>query len=169
MSHPLLLALFPNQSIAAEAARQLHVLGIPREDLSVVAMNHQMEGAIANEVGGSPGSEIEDSRRAGHVGELGGLLLAAIATGLPGTGAVLAAGPLAAELGEAAGHIAGRLSSTLVKAGLSEKEAVDWQLRVHSGAVLLGVHARSISPPAAEAALRSNGAERIVVVQWKDA
>ena len=70
MSHPLLLALFSNQSVAAEAARQLHALGIPREDLSVVAMNHQMEGAIANEVGGSPGSEIEDSRRAGQSGDL---------------------------------------------------------------------------------------------------
>jgi hypothetical protein len=169
MSHPLLMALFRDRGAATGAARQLRTLGIPREDLSVVASDHQTEGTIADEVGGSPGSEIEDSRTAGHLGELGGLLLAAIAVGMPGTGALVAAGPLGAELGEAAGHVAGHLSSTLVKAGLSEKEAVDWQLRIHAGAVLLGVHARSIQPAAAEAALMSHGAERLVAARWEDA
>lgn len=168
MSHPLLLALFPNRSAAASAARLMHTLGIPREDLSVVAASHMASGAIADEVGGSPGSEIEDSRTAGHLGELGGLLLAAIAIGMPGTGAVVAAGPLAAELGEAAGHVAGHLSSTLVKAGLSEKDAIDWQLRIHDGAVLLGVHARTIQSGAVHAALKRHGAERIVAAQWRD-
>src|SRR4051812_27898189 len=138
MTHPLLIALFPDRAAAAAAASSLRALGIAREDLSVVASDHQTEGTIADEVGGSPGSEIEDSRRAGHLGELGGFLLAAIAIGMPGTGAIVAAGPLAAELGEAAGHVAGRLSATLVKAGLSDREAVDWQLRIHAGAVLLG-------------------------------
>jgi hypothetical protein len=168
MPHPLLMALFRDRRAAAAAARQLHSLGVPREDLSIVASDHQIEGAIADEVGGSPGSEIEDSRRAGQLGELSGLFLAAIAIGMPGTGAVMAAGPLAAELGEAAGHVAGHLSTALVKAGLSEGEAVDWQLRIHAGAVLLGVHARAVQPAAAEAALMSQGAERLVSAQWDD-
>jgi hypothetical protein len=168
MSHPLLMALFRDRTTAAAAARHVHTLGVSREDLSVVACDHQTEGTIAEEVGGSPGSEIEDSRSVGHLGELGGFLLAAIAIGMPGTGALVAAGPLAAELGEAAGHAAGRLSSTFVKAGLSDKEAVDWQLRIHAGAVVLGVHARSIRPAVAEAALMSHGAERIIAAQWDD-
>jgi hypothetical protein len=168
MSHPLLLALYGNEDAAAEAARRLRALGVPREDLSIVASDHQTEGAIADEVGGTPGAEIEDSRRAGQLGELSGLFLAAIAIGLPGTGAVVAAGPLAAELGEAAGHVAGHLSSTLVKAGLSEKEAVDWQLRIHAGAVLVGVHVRSIQASAAETALQRAGAERLISAQWEE-
>ena len=168
MSHPLLMALFQDERAAAAAAGALRAQGVARADLSVVASDHQTEGAIADEVGGSPGSEIEDSRRAGHLGELGGLVLAAIAIGMPGTGAIVAAGPLAAELGEAAGHVAGHLSTTLVKAGLSDKEAVDWQLRIHSGAVLLGVHARSIPPAAAEAALTNHGAERVITTAWDD-
>ena len=45
---------------------------------------------------------------------------------------------------------------------------MDWQLRIHAGAVLLGVHARSIQPAAAEAALMSHGAERVVAAQWDD-
>ena len=169
MSHQLLMALFGDQRTAAGAARELNAIGVARADLSVVASDHQTEGAIADDVGGSPGSEIEDSRTAGHLGELGGFLLAAIAIGMPGTGAIVAAGPLAAELGEAAGHVAGGLSSTLVRAGLSDKEAVDWQLRIHAGAVLLGVHARSVPPAAAEAVLARYGAERVVVTRWEDA
>ena len=169
MPHPLLMALFQDQRSAAAAATAMHALGVLRDDLSVVASDHQTEGTIADAVGGSPGSEIEDSRRAGHLGELGGLFLAAIAIGMPGTGAIVAAGPLAAELGEAAGHVAGQLSSTLVKAGLSEREAVDWQLRIHAGAVLLGVHARSAKPADIEAELKKNGAANIVTTQWSDA
>ena len=168
MSHPLLMGLFKDRPAATAAARDLHALGVARDDLSVIASDHQTEGKIADEVGGSPGSEIEDSRTAGHLGELGGFLLSAIALGMPGTGAIVAAGPLGAELGEAAGHVAGQLSSALVKAGLSDAEAVDWQLRIHAGAVLLGVHARSITPAAATTALSSNGAERVVVTEWEE-
>jgi hypothetical protein len=169
MSHPLLMGLFKDRRAATVAARHLHALGVARDDLSVIASDHQTGGTIADEVGGSPGSEIEDSRTAGHLGELGGFLLSVIALGMPGTGAIVAAGPLAAELGEAAGHVTGQLSSALVKAGLSDGEAVDWQLRIHAGAVLLGVHARSITSAAAEIALSSNGAERVVVTEWDDA
>ena len=168
MSHPLLLALFPDRKTAAVAARHLSELGVAPQDLSVIASDHQTEGTIADEVGGSPGSEIEDSRRAGHLGELSGLVLAAIAVGMPGTGGIVAAGPLAAELGEAAGHVAGHLSSTLAKAGLSDKEAVDWQLKIHAGAILLGVHARSVASATVETALKADGAERVLGAQWED-
>jgi hypothetical protein len=56
-----------------------------------------------------------------------------------------------------------------MKAGLSEKEAVDWQMRIHAGAVLLGVHARSITAAAAEEGLKAHGAARVVRAQWDDA
>ena len=168
MSHPLLMALFADRSAAARAARAMHALGVPSQDLSVVASDHQTEGVIADEVGGSPGSEIEDSRRAGRLGELGGLVLAAIAIGMPGTGAIVAAGPLAAELGEVSGHVAGKLTETLVKAGMSDKEAVDWQLRIHAGAVLLGVHARAIAAARITEELGRQGAERVVAAEWID-
>jgi hypothetical protein len=54
-------------------------LGIPREEISIVARTHDDEGALAQQSGGSPGSEIEDSRAAGRLGELSAHLLAAIA------------------------------------------------------------------------------------------
>ena len=115
------MALFSDVSSAAAAARGARALGIDRADLSVVARDHQDEERIATQIDASPGSEIEDSPAASRLGELSGYILAAIAIGLPGTGAVVAAGPLAAELGEVAGHVAGQvggdLKATLMKAG----------------------------------------------------
>ena len=111
---------------------------------------------------------MEDSRAAGRMGEIIGILVAAIAAGVPGTGAIVAAGPLAAELGEVAGHVAGDLSSILVKAGLSVEEADDWQRRIHAGGVLLGVHVRDVSASQVEAIFASHGVKRIVATEWED-
>jgi hypothetical protein len=168
MSHPLVMALFPDRASAETAARQVHRLGVPHDDLSIVASTHQLEGTIADDVDASPGSEIEDSRTAGRVGEIIGSILGAIAVGLPGTGAIVAAGPLAAELGEVAGHATRHLSSILVKAGLSDAEAADWQLRIHAGAVLLGVHARTVGAGRVEAIFASHAVTRILRTDWED-
>src|SRR5262245_57588497 len=143
MPHPLLMALFSGVRSAAAAAKELQQVGVGRDDLSIVASSHRKEGEIAAEIGGSPGSESEASHAAGRLGELGGYVLAAIAAGLPGTGAVVAAGPLAAEFGEVAGHAAGGLRAALERAGLPVHEAGEWQARVQTGAVVLGVHART--------------------------
>jgi hypothetical protein len=168
MSHPLLMALFPGVSAAAGAARELHLLGIGRADLSVVARDHQVEGTIADQIDASPGSEIEDSSGASRWGELSGYVLAAIAIGLPGTGAVVAAGPLAAELGEAAGHVAGDLKATLIKAGLPETDAEKWRAQIESGeVVLLGAHVRGGDPRQAETAMLRHSAGRVISTQWE--
>ncbi len=103
MPHPLVLALFDNAVAAANAARGVRGLGVPRERVSIVARSHDEEGQLGQVSGGSPGSEIEDSAPASRLGELGGHLIAAIAMVMPGIGPIVADGPLAAGLGEAAG------------------------------------------------------------------
>lgn len=173
MSHPLVMALFADVSAAAAAAKGVHLLGVDRSDLSVVARDHAAEGRIANQIEGSPGSEIEDSPSASRLGQLSGYILAAIAIGLPGTGAVVAAGPLAAELGEVAGHVAGQvagdLKATLMKAGMSEPDADAWRARVEAGrAILLGVHARNARVAEIEAVLEQHSMGRVVHTQWAD-
>jgi hypothetical protein len=173
MPHPLLMALFRDVSSAASAARGAHALGVDRADLSVVARDHQDEERIANQIDASPGSEIEDSSAASRLGELSGYILAAIAIGLPGTGAVVAAGPLAAELGEVAGHVAGQvagdLKATLMKTGMSEPEAEEWRAQIENGrAILLGVHVRGPRAAEIESLLAENSIGRIVHTQWED-
>ena len=167
MSHPLLMALFQNVSEAAGAARELHALGLGPADLSVVARDHFVEGTIAREIDASPGSELEDSPTASRLGELSGYVLAAIAIGVPGTGAMVAAGPLAAELGEVAGHVAGDLKATLITAGLPESEAERWRQQIESGeAILLGAHARSVEPRRVESAMLRHSMGPVVLTQY---
>src|SRR5215216_1213914 len=123
MPHPLVLGLFTDRSAAATAARAARNLGVDREHLSIVARTHDVEGAIAEAGSASPGAEMEDSRAAGLLGELSGHLLAAAAMFVPGIGPIVAAGPLAAGLGEAAGHLAGNLTTVLTKAGVAHDRA----------------------------------------------
>lgn len=165
----MLMALFDGVSAAAGAARELHALGITHADLSVVSRDHQVESTIGRQIDASPGSEIEDSGTASRLGELGGYVLAAIAIGLPGTGAFVVAGPLSAELGEAAGHMAGDLKRTLIKAGLPESEAGEWRAQVESGeSILLGAHARAVDSARVEAAMLRHSTGRVVVTEWGD-
>src|SRR5262245_66626317 len=89
----------------------------------------------------TPGSDLEDFRPAGVLGELSGVVLAAIAFVLPGIGPIVASGPLSAGLSEAAGHVAGSLASVLAASGVSEPRAEALEQEVKAGAVLVGVHA----------------------------
>lgn len=166
MSHPLVLALFASPSHAAAAARELRALGIPPERVSIVARSHDEEGALARAADATPGSEIEDSRAAGRLGELGAHLLAAIALVLPGIGLIVADGPLAAGLGEAAGHVAGGIARALERAGVPEDEAERWEQRIEAGAVLVGAHLeQGASAPVAEVFTR-NGASESIEASW---
>lgn len=167
------MALFSDVSAAAAAARGAHALGVDRGDLSVVAHHHHDEKRISNQIDASPGSEIEHSPAASRLGELGGYILAAIAIGLPGTGAVVAAGPLAAELGEVAGHVggqvAGDLKATLIKAGMSDTDADKWRAQIEDGrAILLGVHARGGRADEIESLLAKDNVGGVVRTQWDD-
>jgi hypothetical protein len=166
VSHPLALALFPTASMAAEAAGALHALGITRESISVVAHSHDDERTLADRMDATPGVELEDSRPAARVGELSGQVLAAIALVMPGIGPIVTAGPLAAELGEAAGHAAGSLASVLTSAGLPHERAESLQREVAQGAVLLGVH---LAPPDVDRvreSLSAAGATELEMVTW---
>ncbi len=167
MPHPLVLALFQDRSGAAEAARRLRSLGLGREDLSVVASTHDLEGTLADEMDATPGVEIEDSRVAARLGEIGGHVVAAIACILPGIGPIVSAGPLSAELGEAAGHLAGRIATVLRDAGLPAEQAGSWQTAVSNGALLLGAHVREGDPEPVRTVLAETGATDVALAVWK--
>jgi len=168
MSHPLIVALFGNPESAAVAARELHAAGVTRERISIISRNHDEETSLADNVGGTPGVEIEDSRTAARLGELSGYLLAAIALVLPGVGPIVAAGPLAAGLGEAAGHVAGGVASTLTGAGLAPARAEALQSAVEGGAILLGVHTVDSKVDVVRAIFVAAGASEIEMARWTE-
>jgi hypothetical protein len=168
MSHPLVLALYDDAAGAAAGARAVHAVGVPRDRLSIVARNHEVEGDLAEQLEGTPGADIEDSRSAGVLGELGAHLLAVIAVVLPGTGALLSAGPLSAAMGEAAGHVAGSVESVLEGAGVSQSRAHEIAQRVTAGAVLLGVHVPEGKVEAVRRALGETPVRELDVARWDD-
>jgi hypothetical protein len=168
MSHPLVLALYSQPSAAADGARAVHALGVARDQISVVARSHEEEGVLAEAMDASPGVDLEDSRPAARLGELGGQVLAAIALVMPGIGPIVAAGPLSAGLGEAAGHVAGGLASVLTTAGVPPERAGALQQEVQSGSVLLAVHVLTGDVAGVRQALAGAGAAVIETVNWSE-
>jgi hypothetical protein len=144
----------------------MRALGIPADRLSVVARTHRDQGDIALRAGGTPGADIEDSRRAGWVGELGAQLVALVALVLPGIGTIVSAGPLAAEAGEAAGHLAGGLDRVLARAGMEDRLVDRWQARIRAGAVLLGVHTNDAEVHLVQQTLIAQGSSELTLARW---
>jgi hypothetical protein len=168
MSHPLILGLFQTPAAAAAAARELRELGVPQARVSIVARTHDEEGSVARAAGATPGSELEDSRAAGRLGELSAHLLAAVAVGVPGIGPLVADGPLAAGLGEAAGHVGGGLVRTLERAGLSRGDAEAWEQRIVGGSILVGAHLDASLAAGAIDVFRRAGAVDVTEGAWPE-
>jgi hypothetical protein len=168
MSHPVVLALFGSAASAADAARRLRALGVPRERVSIVARSHDEEGMVARVAEASPGSEIEDSKTASRLGELSAHVIAAIALVMPGIGPIVADGPLSAGLGEAAGHLAGGVAGTLETAGLSAGAAKEWETRIAAGDFLVGAHVQPPQVTGARDVMRQAGGQEVTVGSWPD-
>jgi hypothetical protein len=168
MSHPLVLGLFDSAAAAANAARDLRVLGVPQQRVSIVARTHDEEGSVARAAGATPGSELEDSRAAGRLGELGAHLLAAVALGMPGIGPIVADGPLAAGLGEAAGHVGGGIVRALESAGLSRADAHRCERRVIDGAIIVAAHVDAATAVSAHDVLARAGATELLQGNWRE-
>ena len=166
MAHPLVVAVFPTHAEAAVAARELHAAGVSREAISIISRNHDEEANFAADMGGTPGAEIEDSRTAARLGELSGYLLAAIALVMPGIGPIVAAGPLAAGLGEAAGHVAGGVASALGSAGVAPERAEALQTAIERGAILLAVHTVDSRVEAIRNVVTGAGATDVEIANW---
>lgn len=166
VSHPVVLGLFSAPSMAVDAAAALHALGVGRDALSVVARTHADAQALADGMDATAGVDLEDSRPAARLGELGGRALATVALVMPGIGPLVAAGPLAAELGELAGHAAGSLTVVLTSAGLPHERAETLQREVARGAVLLAAHVAAGDVAGVRDTLSAAGATAIEIVTW---
>ena len=85
-----------------------------------------------------------------------------------GIGPIVADGPLAAELAEAAGHLAGGLSRTLERAGLPRPAAEQWEALIRGGAILVGAHVLQEQVDAAREIMLRHGSRGVVAGFWPD-
>lgn len=160
-----LLGIFSGKEDANSAIVELEESGYNPKDISIVIkddLSHRHEKVGAK--GGAAFSGIISGATAGGViGGLTGLLISVGAIAIPGIGALLIGGPIAAALGltgaaaatvsgATTGILAGGLVGGLVDLGVPESVAVEYEDRIREGAILLAVPARSADD---EAKIRS--------------
>jgi hypothetical protein len=168
MTHPVVLALFESPGQAVSAARTLRDHGVPHERVSIVARSHEEEGQLARASDASPGSELEDSLPASRLGELGAHFLSAIALVMPGIGPIVADGPLASGLAEAAGHVAGGIARTLERFGMDGVEAAEWEHRIAAGSILVAAHVATGEVLGVRETMTGLGSVRQAQIEWTD-
>jgi uncharacterized membrane protein len=138
-------ALYDYREDAQNALRELVDMGIPREDVSLVASDAAGEYTRYHGRDFPAESDTAEGAATGAViGGLGGLVVGLAALAIPGVGPVIAAGPLASALiaggvGAGVGAVAGGLVGALVDLGLSEEEAGYYAEGVRRGGTLLTV------------------------------
>jgi hypothetical protein len=147
--------LFDTSSDAAVAVRELQALGVPRDEISVVASNAAGEidqGDLAADAGAGAGIGAA-------VGGLGGLLTGLGFMAIPGVGPVVAAGWLAATAvgaigGAAVGGAAGGIVGALTESGVPERDAHIYAEGVRRGGTLVSARVEDHQTEAANAILR---------------
>ncbi len=157
--------LFDNYSDASAAVRELEALGIPHDDLSIMASNADKahgDHTAATDDGVRDHGDVQRGASTGALlGGTGGLLAGLGLLAIPGLGPVVAAGWLAATavgagIGAAGGAATGGLVESLKNAGNSEEEANVYSEGVRRGGSLVSARVPDALVRQAETVLQSN-------------
>ena len=150
--------LFDNYSDATTAVRELEALGIPHDNISIVANNvHGKHGAVAK--GAVDHGDVERGAGTGAVvGGVGGLLAGLGLLAIPGLGPIVAAGWLAATavgagIGAAGGAATGGIIEVLKNSGHTDTEAHVYSEGVRRGGTLVSAKVSDDEAGSAEAIL----------------
>jgi hypothetical protein len=172
---------FDNIAAAASVARELRAAGFLENDVNVVANNTQRElsgterppsAATATEHAATNDatSAATGVVAGGALGGAAGLAASLMGIAIPGIGAILAAGPIAAALaGAGAGAVAGGLIGGLVDLGVPQTHAEYYAEAVRRGGALVTVRTDASRTDEAENIMRENGASDIEdrVARWR--
>ncbi|CAN5914722.1 hypothetical protein BH23PLA1_BH23PLA1_18660 [soil metagenome] len=157
------VGMFNTRVEAEDAIRRLQLAGFGQDSIGVAMKDSKEAHAISEETG--VGDLSEEGATAGAVsgagvGALVGLALVGSSFVLPGVGAFIIGGPLAAALtGAGIGAASGGLAGALVGAGIPEDEATEYASRLEQGHVLVSVSTPDEQADTAREILRSEGAQ----------
>src|SRR3989344_4850771 len=151
-----IVGIFTDTHHAEEALEELQNAGIANSDISY-AYATENKVTVEDAGGNKAGEGAVEGVGTGAI--LGGLAGLAVANGiLPGLGTLFVAGPLAALLGFT-GAAAGGLVGALAGMGVANDEALVYEKRIKSGAVL--VAAKSANPTLVKDVFSKHGVEEI--------
>ncbi|CAN5184791.1 hypothetical protein BH09PAT1_BH09PAT1_1160 [soil metagenome] len=169
----MIIGVFSDRSDAEEAIGELKTAHYDAKDISIVTKNRDDAEVISDHTGTNVGDGVASGATTGGlIGGIAGLLIGIGAIAIPGVGALLIAGPLAAALGltgaaattvsgAVTGAVAGGLVGGLVGAGVPKEDATYYEGRVKEGGILVAVPARESNEDDVRAILEDNGADRV--------
>lgn len=169
-----LLGVFSNRLNAEKAISELEAQGFNPKDISLIMKGHGFPSGGSVAEGAATGVAT-----GGVVGGLTGLLLGVGAISIPGIGALLIAGPLAAALGltgivattvsgALTGALAGGLVGALVGLGIPEEEARTYESRIRGGGILVAVPVLLEEEAKVRRIFRDFGADMIRIISSSD-
>jgi hypothetical protein len=156
--------IFRDRIGVEEAVDALRVEGFRNTDVSVLFPDNEGTKDFAHEKNTkAPEGTAAGAGTGAVVGGALGWLAGIGALAIPGIGPLLAAGPIVAALaGAGAGGAVGGLAGALIGMGIPEYEAKRYEGRVHSGGILLSVHADDAAwAKRAQAILERSGASDV--------
>ncbi len=162
---PTIVAVYPNNTEAELAVKQLHEAGFALEDLSIVGRDFQETDKPVGFI--SLGKDAKAGAEAGAwYGGLFGVFIGAGFFVLPQLGLLVAAGPITMALlasieGGAAGAALGSLAGALVGWGFPKDRALEYESHVKGGKFLVIVRSSPEIVARARILLGSNGSEHI--------
>jgi len=149
---------------AQKVMAELHQRGFNQNDISIVANN--ASGQYVTDTTATPtrataeaGGAASGAAAGGLLGGAAGLIVGLMGLAIPGIGAIVAAGPLAATLaGAGVGAVAGGLIGGLTRVGVPEEEANAYAEAVRRGGALVTVRAEDDRAEEAAELMRMRGA-----------
>ncbi|HXS15471.1 MAG TPA: general stress protein [Candidatus Saccharimonadales bacterium] len=166
------LGIFDNRMDAESAIDDLEASGYQTRDISIL-MRDRNDAEFAK----SSGTIVADNTVTGAVtggviGGIAGLLIGIGAIVVPGVGALLIGGPLAAALGATGaaattvsgavtGVFAGGIIGALIGLGVAPEDAKDYEERIRNGGILVAVPAQTGQEEEVSAILEDNHADKI--------
>ena len=144
--------IFPDKKKADDALNELINKGYDKSDVSIVLKHDDGEIRIGKKGGFARRDITSGVLSGGIVGGITGVILGVGSFAVPGIGALIFAGPIAAALGltgaaaltisgATSGVLAGGLVGGLVELGLSTPDARYYEQQLKNGGVLLSVPA----------------------------
>jgi uncharacterized membrane protein len=167
------LGVLDTMDQAKDTVRALQDAGFKKDEISVLAKDDSKNDGSTKQV---TAAVVSGATTGGLLGALAGLLVGVGVIIVPGIGPLLAGGPLLATLGitgaaastatgaaagAVAGGAAGGLIASLMKAGLSEDRAKEYEARIREGGILVGVSTDRINSSVATTVFTEHSANLV--------